>query len=87
MEPVRENLKLLRMTVDSLIYVSVILGALLLVQLYGLVDPGLFYSVLIGWVLYLVVAIGASVGREVAYPSALALSILTLLVSLPRPEH
>ncbi len=75
------------MTVDSLTYASVILGAILLVQLYGLVPSGLFYSVLIGWVLYVAVAIGASVGREVAYPSALALSLLTLLVSLPQPEH
>ncbi len=75
------------MTVDSLIYASVILGAILLVQLYGLVPSGLFYSVFIGWLLYLLVAIGASVDRELAYPSALGLSLLTLLVSLPQPEH
>ena len=75
------------MTVDALIYASVILGAILLIQLYGLVPSWLFYSVFIGWLLYLVVAIGASVGRELAYPSALALSILTLLVSIPRSEH
>ncbi len=87
MEPVQGGLKLLRMTVDSLIYASVTLGAILLIQLYGLVPPGLFYSVLIGWALYLLVAIGASVGRELAYPSALALSLLTLLFSLPQPEH
>ncbi len=87
MEPFEGNLKSLRVTVDLLIYSSVILGAILLVQLYGLVPSGLFYSVFIGWLLYVLVAIGVSVGQEVAYPSALALSILTLLVSIPRPEH
>ena len=75
------------MTLDSLIYASVVLGALLLVQLYGLVPFWLFYSVLTGWVLYLAVAIAASIGREFAYPPALALSFVTLLVSLPQPEH
>ena len=87
LEQLEGSLKILRMTVDSLIYASVILGGILLVQIYGLVPPGLFYSVLIGWLLYLIVAIGASVGRELAYHSAMALSFLTLLVSIPRPEH
>ncbi len=58
-----------------------------MVQLYALVPSWLFFSVLAGWILYVVVAIAAAFGRHVAYPSALILSILTLLVTLPQPEH
>ena len=60
---------------------------ILLVQLYDLAPSGLFYFVLIGWLLYLAIAIGTGVGRELAHPSAMALSILTLLASIPQPEH
>ncbi len=56
-------------------------------QLYTLVPSWLFYSVLVGWVAYVAVAITAAVGREIAYPLSLVLSFLTLLVSLPQPEH
>jgi hypothetical protein len=59
-----------------------------LVQLYVFIVPSwLFYSILAGWILYLVVAIAVTTGRDKAYPAALALSIVTLIVSLPQPEH
>jgi hypothetical protein len=77
----------LNSTINVLIYLSVIFGLILLVQLYNLVPSWLFYSVLTGWVVYLVVAILAATGHKQAYPFALALAILTLLVSLPQPEH
>ena len=78
----------LRRVANWLIYASVILGIALLVQLYALVVPSwLFYSILAGWILYLVVAIEVATGRDRAYPAALALSIITLIVSLPQPEH
>jgi hypothetical protein len=35
----------------------------------------------------LLVTIGAAKGSEIAYPSALIMSILTLFVSTPEPEH
>jgi hypothetical protein len=70
-----------------LVYSSVVIGLALLIQLYSLVPTWLFYLVLVGWVVYLVVAIEAARGREIAYPSALIMSILTLVVSLPQPEH
>jgi hypothetical protein len=47
----------------------------------------LFYSILVGWVLYLLVAVAVAIGREKAYPLALVLSIASLTVSLPQPEH
>ncbi len=84
------DLKLKRVTrmANWLIYASVILGVALLVQLYVLMVPSwLFYSILAGWILYLVVAIAVATGRDKAYPAALALSIVTLIVSLPQPEH
>jgi len=70
-----------------LVYSSVVIGLALLIQLYSLVPTWLFYLVLAGWVVYLFVAIEAARGREIAYPSAVIMSILTLVVSLPQPEH
>src|SRR3989442_15654929 len=52
-----------------------------------MVPSWLFYSILAGWLLYLLVAIGVATGRDKAYPLALVLSIVTLAVSLPQPEH
>src|SRR5256712_13378388 len=74
--------------VNWLIYASVFVGVALLAQLYALMVPSwLFYSILGGWGLYLVVSIGVATGREKVYPAALILSIATLAVSLPQPEH
>ena len=88
MESTDSKLKRVRRITNWLIYTSVILGVALLVQLYVLIVPSwLFYSILAGWILYLVVAIAVATGRDKAYPAALALSIVTLIVSLPQPEH
>ena len=82
------RLRLLKRAANGLIYASVLLGVALLAQLYALmVPPGLLYSILAGWALYLVVAVGVATGREKAYPPALVLSIATLAVSLPQPQH
>ncbi len=77
----------IRRGIDSLIHLSVAMGILLLPQLYGLVPSWLFYSVLGGWLAYLLVAVLAATGRSVAHPLAFILAILTLTVSLPQPEH
>ena len=77
----------LRRAVDLLIYLSVAFGVVLLPQLYGLVPMWLFFSVFGGWLAYLADAWLAAKGRSIAYPFALVLAILTLAVSLPRPEH
>jgi len=88
LESTDSKLKRVRRITNWLIYTSVILGVALLVQLYVLMVPSwLFYSILAGWILYLVVAIAVATGRDKAYPAALALSIVTLIVSLPQPEH
>ena len=82
------KLNRLRRGADWLIYGSVILGVALLAQLYVLMVPSwLIYSILAGWILYLVVAIEVAIGSDKAYPPALVLSIVTLAVSLPQPEH
>jgi hypothetical protein len=52
-----------------------------------MVPSWLFYSILAGWLLYLLAAIGVATGRDKAYLPALVLSIVTLAVSLPQPEH
>ena len=83
----RNPLPSLRRAIDVLIYLSVLLGIVLLPQLYGLVPTWLSYSVLGGWLAYLLVAVLAATGRRVAYPLAFILAILTLAVSLPQPEH
>jgi len=70
-----------------LIYTSVILGVVLLAQLYSVVPSWLFYSVLAGWVAYLAIGIAISKNIEVAYFVSIILAFLTLVVSLPQPEH
>jgi len=74
-------------SINLLIFLSVALGVVLLPQLYGLVPAWLFYSVLGGWLAYVLVAVLAATGHKVAYPFAFVLSILTLAVSVPQPEH
>ena len=88
LESMDSRLKRLRRVANWLIYASVILGVALLVQLYALMVPSwLFYSILSGWILYLVVGIAVATGHDKAYPAALVLSIVTLAGSLPQPEH
>ena len=88
LETLDTRLRLLKRAANGLIYASVLLGVALLAQLYALMVPSwLLYSILAGWALYLVVAVGVATGREKAYPPALVLSIATLAVSLPQPEH
>ncbi len=88
MKSIDTKLKRLRRGADWLIYASVILGVALLVQLYALMVPSwLFYSILAGWLLYSLVAVGVATGSDKAYLPALVLSIVTLAVSLPQPEH
>ena len=71
-----------------LIYASVVLGALLIAQLYVLnVPSSLLYSIFAGWLLYLVVALAIWMGHDRAYPAAVILAFVTLAVSLPQPEH
>jgi hypothetical protein len=77
----------LKRMVRWLIYGSITLGVILLIQLYGIVPSWLFYSILGGWLLYFVVAIAAATGKEGAYQAALVLSIVTLFVTLPNREH
>jgi len=81
------RVKTLKVTADSLIYASIFLGAALLIQLFAIIPVWLFYSVLAGWIAYLIVALAVAKGLKMAYPLSLVLAILTLAVSLPRPEH
>jgi hypothetical protein len=62
------------------IYGSTFFGALLLVQLYPISPSWLFYSVLTGWIAYLVTAVFVARGLRIAYPVSLLLAILTLAV-------
>jgi len=88
MDPVNSTQTRLRRIANLLIYASVILGVALLAQLYLLNVPSwLLYSILAGWLLYLITGAAVATGHEKAYPVALALAIVTLAVSLPQPEH
>jgi hypothetical protein len=80
-------LKTLKTITRFLIYASILLGAILLVELYAVVPVWLFYSVLAGWVAYLITAVAIAKDLKIAYPLSLILAILTLAVSLPQPEH
>jgi lysylphosphatidylglycerol synthetase-like protein (DUF2156 family) len=81
------RLKTLKAFADLLIYASIFLGAALVIQLFAIVPVWLFYSVLAGWIAYLIVAVAIAKGLKTAYPLSLVLAILTLVISLPRPEH
>jgi hypothetical protein len=81
------RLRNLRALTHWLIYSSVILGLVLLVQLYAIVPSWLFYSVLAGWIAYLISAIAVAKSLKISYPVSLTLAVLTLAVSLPQPEH
>src|SRR5438445_7164631 len=81
------RVKTLKGTANLLIYASIFLGAALVIQLFAIVPIWLFSSVLAGWIAYLIVAMAIAKGLKVAYPLSLVLAILTLAVSLPRPEH
>jgi len=81
------RLKTLKASADLLIYDSIFLGAALLIQLFAIVPVWLFYSVLAGWVAYVIVALAVAKGLKMAYPLNLVLAILTLAVSLSRSEH
>jgi len=81
------RLKTVKASADLLIYASIFLGAALLIQLFAIVPVWLFYSVFVGWIAYLIVALAIEKGLKMAYPLSLVLAILTLAVSLPRPEH
>jgi len=75
LESIDSKLKRVRRLANWLIYASVILGVALLVRLYVLVVPSwLFDSILVGWILYLVVAIAVASDRDKAYTAALVLS-------------
>ena len=77
----------LRRVTDVLIYASVALGVVLLLQLSHMAPKWLFYSVGVGWIVYLITAIAIMRGHEGAYKVAFILAIVTLFVSLPQPEH
>jgi len=81
------RLKTVKASADLLIYASIFLGAALLIQLFAIVPVWLFFSVLAGWIAYLIVAVAIAKGSKMAYPLGLVLAVLTLAVSLPRPEH
>lgn len=80
-------MKNLRRATDVFIYASVALGLVLLLQLWLLVSAWLFYSVTLGWIAYFITAVAIMRRHEGAYKAALILAILTLVVSVPQPEH
>jgi hypothetical protein len=88
MDSQEDSLKKARKVANWLIYLSVGAGVALLGQLYSFGVPvWLFYSVLAGWMAYLFVAVAVTLRVRLSYPASMLLAILTLVVSLPQPEH
>src|SRR5260370_37609755 len=56
-------------------------------KLFAIDSVWLFSSDSACWVAYRIVAVAIAKGLKTAYPLSLVLAILTLLVSLPQPEH
>jgi lysylphosphatidylglycerol synthetase-like protein (DUF2156 family) len=66
---------------------TVLLGPLLLVQLYYLAPRFLFISVLLGWMAYVIASVGVALKTKYAYYAVTILALLVLILSLPQPEH
>lgn len=81
------RLRQTRTIANLLIYASIGLGVALLIQLYSIVPQWLFLAVLAGWISYLIVGIAVTMRINTGYPVSLVLAALTLVVSLPQPEH
>ena len=81
------RLRQTRIVANSLIYASIVLGVALLVQLYSIVPQWLFLALLAGWISYLIVGVAVTMRINAAYPVSLVLAALTLVVSLPQPDH
>ena len=77
----------LKTAIDTLVYASVVLGLLFLLAASGLVPSWLLYSLVGGEVAYAATALAVARGYRGAYYVVIALALLVLLVSLPRPEH
>ena len=69
------------------IYVTIALGPILLLQVYGIVHAYLFYSLLGGWIVYLIAGAGVALNKKRFYMLTSLLSILVLVLSLSQPEH
>ncbi len=69
------------------IYATIALGPVLLLQVYGIVHAYLFYSLLTGWIIYLIAGAGVALNKRKFYILASLLSILVLVLSLTQPEH
>jgi hypothetical protein len=69
------------------IYATIGLGPILLLQVYGIVPAFLFYSLLGGWIVYLIAGAGVSLNKNRFYILTSLLSILVLVLSLSQPEH
>ncbi|MEM3804241.1 MAG: hypothetical protein QXX17_07510 [Conexivisphaerales archaeon] len=72
---------------DASVYATIALGPVLLVQVYRLVPAVLFYSLLAGWLIYLVAGVGVALKRKRFYILTSILAILVLVLSLSQPEH
>src|SRR2546427_10985696 len=81
------RVKTLKGTANLLIYASIFLGAVLLIQLFALVPFWLFYSVLAGWIAYVIVALALAKGLNMAYPLTLPPPIPTPPPPPPPSEH
>jgi hypothetical protein len=74
-------------TIDALVYLSVAFGAALLVQAFSLLPAPVAYSIVGGWLVYIVAALLVFRRVRRAYVLVLVLAVLTLVVSLPQPAH
>jgi len=73
--------------IQSLVLFSTLLGAIFLVQVYGVLPPLAIDLVATGWVLFVVDSVLTFVAPNASYVLAFALAILALASSLPQSSH
>jgi hypothetical protein len=77
----------LKRAVDAMVYLSVVLGLFLLYAASSLVPTWLLGALATGEVAYAIAALGVAMHFRPAYYAVFVLAVLTLVASLPRPEH
>lgn len=82
-----DTLSKLKPAIDALVYLSVLLGILLLYFAAPLVPSWLLVSLTAGEAAYAVCAAAVAMGRIRVYYAVLILAVLVLAASLPQPEH
>jgi hypothetical protein len=73
--------------IQALIFLSVILGVVFLLQVYNVLPSAVFDVIVVGWILFVIDAALTQVRPRLSYYLAFILAVLALASSLPQTAH